>query len=299
MPINRDFVLAANRRAYGKMVADGAALCQIVSDEELANPLRTVDSIGWLGGDIRGKNVLCLAGGGGRQSALYAAAGAQVTVVDLSPEMLELDRQTARQRGHRVQLIEGSIDDLSMLAAGEFDIVVQPVSSCYVPDLIAVYRQVARVLCPAGTYISQHKTPTSLQSTALPCPVDASQAANQGTASSGYLLEHQYYREEPIPPPPPGRVADRLREPGAVEFLHRWETLLGGLCRCGFVIEDLIEPLHAKRDAEPGSFAHRARFIPPYVRIKAKRISSAADRSSKEAPTPRQSLWLPDAGMTD
>jgi len=279
------------------MVADGAALCQIVSDEELSAPLQTVDSIGWLGGNIRGKKVLCLAGGGGRQSALYAAAGAEVTVVDLSPEMLELDRQTARQRGHRVRLIEGTMDDLSMLGVGEFDIVVQPVSSCYVPDIITVYRQVARVLRTAGLYISQHKSPTSLQSTALPCPVSADRATSTrptASASHGYRIEHAYYRDTPVPSPQPGRVADRLREPGAVEFLHRWETLLGGLCRCGFVIEDLVEPLHAQSDAQPGSFAHRARFIPPYVRIKAKRAPSESESPAEQVGASRHKLWLPE-----
>ena len=45
--------------------------------------------------------MLCLAAGGGKQSALYAAAGAEVTVVDLSPEMLALDRQVAAERSWR------------------------------------------------------------------------------------------------------------------------------------------------------------------------------------------------------
>src|SRR6266540_4054316 len=43
-------------------------------------------------GDLRGKQVLCLAGGGGKQSAAYALLGANVTVVDLSAEQLERDR---------------------------------------------------------------------------------------------------------------------------------------------------------------------------------------------------------------
>ncbi|PHQ32601.1 class I SAM-dependent methyltransferase [Rhodopirellula bahusiensis] len=272
------------------MTAAGSPLCQIVSDEELADPLRTVDAAGWLGGNISGQKVLCLAAGGGRQSCLYAAAGARVTVVDLSPAMLEQDRIAARQRGHQVELIEGSMDDLSMLPAGHFDIVIHPVSTCYVPSVMVVYAQVARVIRGGGIYISQHKSPASLQTSTQP------RAASNG--SPRYTVEHAYYRSglsvksgpnTPVPPPPANPVAARLREPGAVEFLHRWEELIGGMCRSGFVIEDMAEPMHAKRDAEPGSFAERARFVPPYVRIKARRRNEL----SADSPT-AQRLWIPE-----
>jgi len=78
------------------------------------------------------------------------------------------------------------------------------------------------------------------------------------------------------------------RESGMLEFLHRWEDLLGGLCREGFVIEDLVEPVHADPMAEKDSFAYRSCFIPPYVRIKARR-RPRADVALAERP----SVWVP------
>jgi hypothetical protein len=81
------------------------------------------------------------------------------------------------------------------------------------------------------------------------------------------MLNEPYYREGPLPSAEPGR----LRERGTLEFLHRWEELIGGMCRAGFVIEDLLEPLHADQEAEHGGFAHRAQYVAPYVRIKARR----------------------------
>ena len=87
-----------------------------------------------------------------------------------------------------------------------------------------------------------------------------------------YSLTTPYYSSEPLPPT---SRANLVREPGTWEYVHRWEELLGGLCRSGFVIEDLTEPLHAKPDAEPGTFAHRSQFISPYVRIKARRLEIA------------------------
>ncbi|MGH7136501.1 MAG: class I SAM-dependent methyltransferase, partial [Pirellulales bacterium] len=219
------------------------------------------------GGSVAGKRLLCLAGGGGRQSAIYAAAGAEVTVVDLSPEMLAIDRQVAAERGLNVRAIEASMDDLSVLADASFDIVLQPVSTCYLPDVKAVYREVARVTAPGGLYLSQHKQPTSLQAAATPSP-------------GGYEVTEPYYRHGALP----GVIGSQHREEGTLEFLHRWEDLLGGLCRAGFVIEDVVEPFLAKPDAAAGTFAHRCLYIPPYVRTKARRLSSSGAAR----------LWLPD-----
>ncbi len=267
--MNRDAALDRNRQVYDKMAASGDPLCRPATDEELARPLAVVDQAGWLGGSIAGKHVLCLAAGGGRQSSLYAAAGARVTVVDLSGAMLELDRLTAAERGFQLRLIQTTMEDLSPLDDGEFDIVIQPVSTCYVPSVAPVFAEVARVTRPGGLYISQHKQPVSLQ-------------AGYDRTADGYPLQHRYYRDAPVPPPTSTAASvKRLRERGAVEYLHRWEQLIGGMCRAGFVIEDLVEPLHAKPDAARGSFADRAAFIPPYVRIKARRRGDTASTTPK------------------
>ena len=247
---------AHNARAWEALAREGVPLATPASDDELRHPLATVDPAGWLGGDIRGWRVLCLAAGGGRHSALYAAAGANVTVVDISGEMLALDRAVAAERGFDVRLVQTSMDELSMLAAGEFDLVIHPVSTCYVPDVAPVFAAVARVTRPGGLYISQHKSPVSMQ-------------ASRSRLGGNFVLEEPYYREGPLPAAEPSR----LREQGTLEFLHRWEQLLGGMCRAGFVIEDVLEPLHAESRAttEAGSFADRARYVAPYVRIKARR----------------------------
>jgi SAM-dependent methyltransferase len=161
------------------------------------------------------------------------------------------------------------MDCLDMLGDGSFDIVVHPVSTCYVPDVMPVFREVARVLRPGGIYVSQHKSPISLQSS----------HCRDGAAC--YRIEHEYYRQDAVPSPKVESAASkRLRERGAVEYLHRLEELIGGICRNSMVIEDLIEPMHA--ESSPfDTFADRARFIAPYLRIKARRVSShGIDRTS-------------------
>jgi hypothetical protein len=165
-----------------------------------------------------------------------------------------MDRAVAAERQLDIRTVETSMDDLSMFREAEFDVVVHPVSTCYLPDLGPVYAQIARVTHPGGLYISQHKQPASLQ-------------VGVGPSDRGYCLTEPYYRTGPLPV-----VRCSLhREEGTLEFLHRWEQLLGWMCRAGFVIEDVIEPLHADRQAVVGSFGHRSLFVAPYVRVKARR----------------------------
>lgn len=258
-----------NRAAWNRLADRGSRFAKTATDEECARPLETLDTRGWLPSSVRGKDVLCLASGGGWQSILYASAGANVTVVDLSTSMLQLDAREASRRRLAVRTVEASMDDLSELTEAAFDIVHQPVSTCYVPDIGKVYAEVSRVLRPGGMYISQHKTPGSLQ-------IDHKSSRNE------YVLGVQYYHSGPLP-----AVEDEsYRETGATEFLHRWEELIGGLCRAGFVIEDMVEPSRANTTAPAGHFQHRGRYVAPYVRIKARRVS--ADQTAE----PRE-IWTP------
>src|SRR5690606_8943267 len=49
--------------------------------------------------DLKGRKVLCLAGGGGQQSAAFALLGSRVTVLDLSAGQLSRDRAAADHYG--------------------------------------------------------------------------------------------------------------------------------------------------------------------------------------------------------
>ncbi|MCA9190513.1 MAG: class I SAM-dependent methyltransferase [Planctomycetales bacterium] len=244
-----------NRYAWNQMAESGHALTSLATDEELRHPLKTVDQVGWLPDGISGWNVLCLAAGGGRHGPLYAAAGGHVTVVDISPRMLERDRQMAQAKKLDIRTIESSMDDLHVLHNEEFDLVIHPVSTCYLPSLAKLFMEIARVTREGGLYISQHKQPTNLQ-------------ASLETYTGQYVIEHAYYDPLPVSVP---QNPSMLREPNTREFVHSWETLLGGICRNGFVIEDLTEPYHAESGKLPGEFGHRCSYIAPYVRIKARR----------------------------
>ena len=241
-----------NRLIWDSRVRKRLPHTRTATDQDFQNPLAVVNNRGWMGKSVQGKRILCLASGGGLQSVLLAAAGADVTLIDLSPAMLDQDRRIAAARKLTIRIIEGSMDDLSMLETAYFDIVAQPVSTCYVPDVVKVYREVARVTAPGGLYLSQHKQPTSLQASPVPGP-------------TGYVITEPYHRPTPLPPTV-GQYEHR--ETDAMEFIHCWSNLVGGLCRSGFVIEDLQEPQYADTTAparfvwtpQPVHFRHTLRL---------------------------------------
>lgn len=204
---------------------------------------------------------------------MYAAAGAEVTVVDISPAMLELDRAVATERRLPIRTVETSMEDLDMFTAGQFDLVIHPVSTCYVPEIQPVYVAVARVIKAGGIYISQHKQPGSLQ-------------ADVKSSARGYELVEPYFREGPLP----AVIGSLHREEGTLEYLHRWDQLIGGLCRAGFVVEDLTEPRHYEKGSPRDSFNHRSGYVAPYVRIKARRLAAAPSAAPSGGGT---SLWIP------
>ena len=263
-----------NQQAWNHLADTGSLFARVATDEECRQPLRTLDGRGWLPASVAGLNVLCLASGGGWQAILYACAGANVTVVDLSESMLKLDNQEARRRGLKIQTVHTSMDDLSMIGDESFDIVHQPVSTCYVPSLKPVYAEVSRVIRDHGIDISQHKHPVSLQ-------------ISHRNERHQFVIGVEYYQEGPLPK----QQDTSYREKGATEYLHRMEEIVGGLCVSGFVIEDLREPKRADYNVDVSHFGYRGRFVPPYVRMKARRVARKISDSTQESNGFK--IWIP------
>ncbi len=109
--------------------------------------------------DVDGVDILCLASGGGQQSAVFGLLGAQVTVVDFSEKQLEGDRKAAAHYGFDVTTIQADMRDLSSSADSSFDLVYQAPSMAYIPDVGRVYAEVARVLRTGGYYRVAHTNP--------------------------------------------------------------------------------------------------------------------------------------------
>ena len=211
-------------------------------------------------GELAGQEVLCLAGGGGRQSVAFALLGAQVTVVDLSEVQLARDREAAARYGVAIDLVQADMRDLARLPARAFDLVHQPYALNFVPEAGSVFREVARVLRPGGRYYLQCANPFSLG------------VGTRDWTGEGYLLRHPYvagalvtYADEPWVYAASGKGGPAI--PAPREYRHTLGTLVNGLVEQGFVLLHVAEfkDMAPDPDATPGSWPHLTAIAPPWL----------------------------------
>jgi ubiquinone/menaquinone biosynthesis C-methylase UbiE len=213
---------------------------------------------------VVGKSVLCLAGGGGQQSAVYGLLGADVTVFDLTPEQLEADRRAAEHYGYSIQTIQGDMRDLSALSTAYFDRVHQPISTLFIPDLRELYAGVARVLKPGGLYHSQYAVPLLYMAETKPWD------------SEGYTLHvTQPYVRGAILETEDGKL-NFAEGQSFSEFHHLLSDIINGQIAAGLAIRGVWE--NPRPDAgprldqlTPGSDEHRERFLPFGLSVLARR----------------------------
>ncbi|QDP38970.1 class I SAM-dependent methyltransferase [Radiobacillus deserti] len=158
-----------NQAAWDKKVEDGVVYTKPVSKEVIAQSKRGDWSIKltptknvprkWFPTSVEGVKILCLASGGGQQGPVLAAAGADVTVMDISQKQLDQDKMVAKRDGLSLRTIQGSMSDLSCLEAEFFDVIIHPVSNLFVEDIQPVWKEAYRVLKQNGVLISGFVNP--------------------------------------------------------------------------------------------------------------------------------------------
>jgi SAM-dependent methyltransferase len=202
----------------------------------------------WFPADLTGLDLLCLASAGGQQGPVFAAAGANVTVFDLSPGQLAQDRLVADRDGLSLRTVPGDMRDLGAFADASFDLVFHPVSNVFCPDLAPVWRECHRVLRPGGTLLAGFMNPDLFL-------FDVPALEHRGE----FLVRHRL----PFSSLDLGD-AEREREFGPtspIEFSHTLTEQIGGQLAAGFVITGFTEaPHHADASAQfmSGYFATRA-----------------------------------------
>lgn len=264
---NPDDCVAANKRLWERLAKDGCGFTVPWLDLDIAAVQRCADgaqlpripdpmSAMWpasLLAGLEGKDVLCLASGGGQQSAVMGLLGAKVTVVDLSERQIEGDVRAATHYGYEVNAIVGDMRDLSMLPADAFDLVWQGPSMAYVPDVREVYRGVARVIKPGGFYRAD--------------------AQDAGVACACETWENGGYKIDT-----PFSHSVLYRPDGGVEFRHYLSDAFNGLIEHGFSIRGVFEDpnhFHEFPDAKPGEWYHVIQYLPHHLAIVAFREGSS------------------------
>jgi SAM-dependent methyltransferase len=231
-------IRAYNRRAWDKNVEDGNEWTIPVSHEVIdaarhgdwrivLTAMRPVP-LDWFP-PLPGKEVLCLASGGGQQAPILAAAGAKVTVLDNSPRQLSQDRLVAQREGLQISTVEGDMTDLSIFPDESFDLIVHPISNVFIPNVLPVWVEAYRILRHGCALLAGFMNPVN------------------------YIFDHELLDEQEILQVKyhlPYSDLDSLDEAGLkriieagwpLEWSHTLEEQIGGQLSVGFVITGFYE----------------------------------------------------------
>ena len=105
-------------------------------------------------GELKGKKVLGLASGGGQQMPIFAALGAECTVLDYSEKQLESERLVAEREGYTIEIIRADMTKPLPFADDTFDLIFHPVSNCYVEEVKPIYKECYRILKHGGVLMA-------------------------------------------------------------------------------------------------------------------------------------------------
>lgn len=249
-------LIAHNNTAWDQQSKQNSPWSQPVSSEQVAAARQGEWQIHltpsplphkWLG-NIQGKNILCLASAGGQQAPILAAAGAKVTVFDLSAEQLAKDKMVATRDDLVLQLEQGDMQDLSRFAHASFDLIIHPISNQYVPDIERVWKECHRVLKAGGALLSSFFNPVIFIADRDPS------YAEQGLIKPCYKLPYADINDLE-----PAALQHKIEQQQAMIFGHSLLSQIQGQLQTGLVLADYFEEM------QPYPRFEIEKYIPSFI----------------------------------
>ena len=174
--------------------------------------------------NLKGLSVLGLACGGGQQMPLFAAAGARCTVLDYSERQLETERMVAAREGYEIEIVRADMSKPLPFADESFDVIVHPVSNCYIREVEPVWRECYRILRPGGVLLS-----------------GLDNGINYLFDDEETMLTHSLPFD---PVSDPALMEELQKTDSGVQFSHTFEEQVGGQLKAGFVLTHLFEDVN-------------------------------------------------------
>ncbi len=175
----------------------------------------------WFPKDLAGCRVLGLASGGGQQMPIMAACGAQCTVLDYSERQLASEQAVAQREGYEIECVRADMTRPLPFADETFDLIIHPVSNCYVEQVLPIWRECYRVLRPGGRLLAG---------------LDNGFAYALDDACERVVRRLPY---NPLRDPELAATVD-LKEDG-VQFSHTFDEQIRGQLQAGFSLIDCYE----------------------------------------------------------
>lgn len=178
--------------------------------------------------DLRGKDILGLASGGGQQCPVFAAHGANVTVMDLSDGQLEKEKMVAQREGYTIHLVKSDLSKPFPFADNAFDMIFNPISNCYIEDIQPVWKECARVIKPGGVLLMAFVKEEHF--------MFYPDFMHEDVLISRFPLPFNSIRDLS-----PEQKKQRLDDKMPFTFSHTLTEQIGGLIQAGFELVDLYE----------------------------------------------------------
>ncbi|MDY4754889.1 MAG: class I SAM-dependent methyltransferase [Candidatus Faecousia sp.] len=172
-------------------------------------------------GELNGKKVLGLASGGGQQMPIFAALGAECTVLDYSQHQLESEAMVARREGYEIKIIRADMTKPLPFPDDCFDLIFHPVSNCYVEQVEPIWRECFRVLKPGGALLAGLDNGVNFW-------FDDDEERIAYTMPFNPLVH-------------PEQMALLERQDCGVQFSHTIDEQIGGQLKAGLMLTDVYE----------------------------------------------------------
>ncbi len=195
--------------------------------------------------------MLGLACGGGQQGPIFAALGATVTIFDNSPAQLNQDRVIADREGLTLRTVEGDMRDLFGFADESFDLVFNPVSTVFCPEVRPIWREAFRVLRRGGLLLAGFANPIYY--------MFGTHADEQENLLVRYSIPYSDLIDME-----PEELDICIEEGIPLEFGHSLTDLIAGQTDAGFAITGFYE------DICPDS--HLSKYHPAYIATRAVKL---------------------------
>ncbi|MFC7393811.1 class I SAM-dependent methyltransferase [Scopulibacillus cellulosilyticus] len=171
--------------------------------------------------NIRNKKILGLASGGGQQGPIFAANGADVTILDYSDAQLNAERIVAEREGYQINLVKADMSERLPFDDETFDMIFHPVSNTYIQDIMPLWKECYRVLKKGGHLLAGFTNPDI------------------------YLFDEELKVVNRLPYDPLANFNEEERQEviknEGLQFSHSFETQIGGQLKAGFKLVDLYE----------------------------------------------------------
>ncbi len=191
---------------------------------------------------FKGAKILGLASGGGQQMPIFAALGADCTVLDYSDAQLASEKMVAEREKYNIEIVKADMTKPLPFSDCTFDLIFHPVSNCYILDVIPVWKECFRVLKQNGILLA---------------------GFDNGLNYAFDIDEKEIINILPFNPLADKKLYEKsIKNDEGIQFSHTIEEQIGGQLKAGFILSDIYQDTNAEGNLHkhniPSFYATRA-----------------------------------------